>query len=78
MPMLQVVVAIDHRVLGVVGEHPEQVAAEQPPGDAGHGGVGRVPPRTAANAIGMPKLNAMPSTACGIDEDALGEGVDDA
>src|SRR5436305_2097181 len=29
---------------------------------------------TAANAIGMPKLKAMPSTACGIDTKRLANG----
>ena len=32
------------------------------------------PPRTAANAIGMPKLKAMPSTACGIAKKRLLNG----
>ncbi len=31
-----VVVAVDHRVLGVVGHHPEQVGGEQPPADHRH------------------------------------------
>ena len=32
----QVVVAVDHRVFGVVGQHPEQVADDQAPGLPGH------------------------------------------
>ncbi len=32
----QIVVAVDHRVLGVVGEDPEQVAEQQPPGQRRH------------------------------------------
>ena len=45
----QVVVAVDHRVLGVVGEHPEQVADQQPPGERRHGaGERRERPRIAA------------------------------
>ena len=32
------------------------------------------PPSTAVNAIGMPKLNATPSTACGIESARLANG----
>jgi hypothetical protein len=49
---LHVVVAIDHRVLGVVGDGPEDVGGEQRPASGG------TSPVTAANAIGMPKPNA--------------------
>ena len=69
MPILQVVVAVDHRVLGVVGQHPEQVAREQPPRPARARCA-----CTAAKAIGMPKLKAMPSTACGIETKRLANG----
>ena len=37
---------------------------------------GGTSPSCAAKAIGMPKPNAMPSHACGIAEEALGERID--
>ena len=51
----QVVLAIDHRVPGVVAGGPQQVAEEQQPGQ-----LGGTVPCTAANAIGMPQPKARP------------------
>jgi len=57
---LQVVDPIDHCILGIVGNCPENVGQQQPPGFRGHlaklGGVGH----RDAKAIGMPKPKATP------------------
>jgi glycerol kinase len=72
----QVVVAVDHGVFGVVGQHPEQVAQPAAPrraqGTAAYGGqVPRLPAlghaqHTAQRPSGCRKLKATPSTACGM------------
>ena len=59
-----VVVAVDHRVLGVVGQHPEQVADAAATSRAGGHRVGKGHPRTAA------------TTQDGLHRHALGELVD--
>ena len=72
MPMLQVVVAVDHRVLGVVGDDPEEVDREQHPRERRH--VAAAPRRTPS---GCRTQNAMPEERLRQGEEALEERIDD-
>ena len=67
-----VVVAIDHRVFGVVRDHPEQIDRTA--------ATSRAAARrrsTARKAIGMPNENAMPEKRLRQREEALEERIDD-
>ena len=68
-PEAHVVVAIDHRVLGVVGHDPEEIEQQEPPRDRRNGSR-----RTAAYAIGIPNENAIPRKACGSTKKRLKNG----
>ena len=57
---LQVIVAINHGVLGVVRQHHAHIGQPQHPGGAADLAHHR------SKAMTMPKLNAMPRNACGM------------